>query len=122
MMDIKLDSKSHDIVLVNRDLSLLRDGDLVAQRIKQRLLTHLGEWFLDETIGLPWNQLIFQKGFPVNLIRSYIIRTIVLTVGIESLDTFELDVNSSTREMFVKFEATLTKEYAGVTIAQEISL
>lgn len=122
MMDILLDPKTHDIKLVNRDISLLRDGDLVGQRIKQRLLTYLGEWFLDATIGLPWNELIFQKGFPINLIRSYIIRVIVLTVGIESLDTFELDVNSSTREMFIKFEATLTQEYAGTAIVQEITL
>ena len=55
-MDLKLDATAHDLIIENYDLVLVDGIDLVRQAIKQRLLLVLEEWFLDDTIGVPWYQ------------------------------------------------------------------
>ena len=55
-MDLKLDTTTHDLVIENYDLVLVDGIDLVRQAIKQRLLLVSEEWFLDDTIGVPWYQ------------------------------------------------------------------
>ena len=72
-MDLKLDTTTHDLVIENYDLALVDGIDLVRQAIKQRLLLVLEEWFLDDTIGVPWYQYIFQKGADINRVKSILI-------------------------------------------------
>jgi hypothetical protein len=61
MNDLKL-SEDHDLVIAQGDLSLLNSEASVAkQTLKINLLMYQGEWFLDNTIGVPYFQEIFGK-------------------------------------------------------------
>ncbi|MEX4399579.1 hypothetical protein MZA86_01045 [Haemophilus influenzae] len=53
MIDLKL-SGQHDLMIKDRKLVLVDGVNQKAQQIKVVLLTFLGEWFLDTTIGLPY--------------------------------------------------------------------
>jgi hypothetical protein len=102
-MDILLDTATHDIVLQGRDLGTVTGNPLIAQRLKQNLLTQLGEWFLDASIGLPWFDDIFQKGTSLGRMRQYLIREIVNTNGVQKLNSLDLSVNNATRRLTVAF-------------------
>lgn len=107
-MDLLLNQKTHDLVIDSFDLVLVDGLDLIRQRLKQRLLTVRGEWFLNEEIGLPWFAEINAKGTPEGRIRALLIEEITETEGVLSLDRFELDYNARTRTMLVQFEVTAT--------------
>lgn len=100
-MDIRLDTASHDIVLNGRDLGTVTSDPLTAQRLKQNLLTNLGEWFLDASIGLPWFDRIFKKGTSLAEIRQYLIREIVNTAGVDVLN--QLNISTDSRRLTVSF-------------------
>lgn len=102
-MDILLDLNTHDITPGDYDLPLVRGVDLIRQRLKQRILTILGEWFLDTEIGLPWFQEFSEKGVDMDRVRALIIRQIVETEGVTDLVEFDLALDKRTRKMTVNF-------------------
>ena len=62
-MDILLDEDTHDALFINGATpvtSSISDG--LKQRLKMKLLTFKGEWFLDVNYGTPYFQEIFGKG------------------------------------------------------------
>ena len=102
-MDIMLDPVTHDIVLNGRNLALVRGNELIAQRLKQNLLTITGEWFLDRSVGLPWFDEILQKGTNLDRIRQYFIREIVNTKGVTVLNSLSMNNDPATRRLTVDF-------------------
>lgn len=104
-MDLKLDTTTHDLIIENYDLVLVDGIDLVRQAIKQRLLLVLEEWFLDDTIGVPWYQYIFQKGADINRVKSILINTISGTKGVIKVTSLELNYNINNRNLTVDFSA-----------------
>ena len=60
-MDIKLDEDG-DIYLVNGDAQTTSIGaEDLAQRLRIRLNTFQGEWFMDNTLGIDWWNRIMGK-------------------------------------------------------------
>lgn len=70
-MDLLLDRDTHDVVFNNGKLGDLKHSPLgevtqsiaeaTAQRLKIRLLTFLGEWFLNIQAGVPYFERILTK-------------------------------------------------------------
>jgi len=78
---------------------------LTRQRLLQSLRTFLGEWFLDNSIGVGYFQFIFQKGTPPTLINDLFKNEIINTQGVVELSTFQpLDLNSGTRVLSLDFD------------------
>lgn len=103
MTDLLLDRDTHDLVIVNGDLVLVDGIDLIRQRLKQRLLTVKGEWFLDTTIGLPYFTELSKKGITQSRTRSLFITQIEGTQGVNKVTRLSLDFNSRTREIMLDF-------------------
>lgn len=62
-MDLLLDPLTNDLIFVNGTPTVTQtQSEIVAQRLKIKLQTFLGEWFLDRTIGVPYFQQILGKG------------------------------------------------------------
>lgn len=119
MSDLKLNS-SHDLVIAPLDLVLLTDEiDLTRQRLKQRLLTILGEWFLDESIGIPYFQEIFKKGVSESRVRSLFLSVIKNTENIDKIEFFDLDFTESTRTLTLNFTVSLL---SGQSLTESLSL
>lgn len=77
---------------------------VIAQRVTIRLRTFLGEWFLDETIGVPYFQEIL-GGKGVEGAASAIFRSVVEnTDGVNSLD--EITVTRTDRLLDVRLRAS----------------
>lgn len=105
-MNLALDS-NHDIFLTDSgQLSTVSDSDELTQRVQTRLLTFLGEWWLDIDLGVPYFQQLL--GFKPDLTRARgIFNAAILAVpGITSVDRLELSFDNPTRLLRVQFEAS----------------
>jgi hypothetical protein len=108
MSDILLDRDSHDLAVIDGDLQLVRGVDLIRQRLKQRILTISGEWFLDENIGLPWFQEFSQKGIDDERVKAAILRVIAETQGVAEVVEFDMSPDRRARKLMVSFRVTTT--------------
>ncbi len=106
MSDILLDRSTHDIIVGDYDLPVVRGVDLIRQRLKQRLLTILGEWFLNADIGLPWFQEFSQKGVDDDRVRALILRCIAETEGVSEIVEFDMRLSRRSRRLIVNFRVT----------------
>ena len=61
-MDIKLDEDTGDISFTNGESTVTSIGaEDLAQRIRIRLNTFQGEWFMDNTLGIDWFNRVMGK-------------------------------------------------------------
>lgn len=98
-----------DIYIENNRFKLVDKKAEVRQRLIQNLRTFFAEWFLDKTLGVPYHQVIFEKGTSVSVIESLLIDEIIKTKDVKNLLKFDpLDLNVATRELSVYFEVATT--------------
>ena len=104
MTDFKLDN-NYDLAIENDDLVLVDGVDAIAQDCEVRLLTFLGEWFLDQRIGIPYYQQILGQKPRLVLIKGIIRKGILTTPGILGVKDLQADYINSTRVLSLSFTA-----------------
>ncbi len=84
------------------------DPEAVAQSIETRLLLWQGEWFLDNTVGMPWAQSVlgYHTGLYDTIIKSYILAT----VGVVSIVSYSSVFNPEKRSLTVS--GTVLTQYS----------
>ncbi len=121
-MDIALDTTTGDIDLSTGGMRMTQTlAESVSQKLRIRFSFFLGEWYLDQRIGVPYTQMIMQKGVPQTLINSKLQKVVLTCPGISSLVSFSGVVDATTRAVTVTFEAVLTNGEP-LTWAQVFSL
>ncbi len=122
MSDIKIDldplsDTSNDIPVVNGDLVIVTGREAMLQHILQRLRMYFSEWFMDNTIGLPFFTEILVKNPDQAKIDALFINQILGTPGVLQLTTYSFIPNFQTRGLAITFEAKTTQgtvNYAGL--------
>lgn len=104
-MDLALDVLTNDLAFNGGDLYFVDGPDAVRQFVLRRLRMFLGEWFLDETLGVPYHDRIFVKNPDPDLIGSELKKCIIQTPGVVELTSFSYDYDSLARTFAVTFEA-----------------
>ncbi len=102
-MDIALNTTTSDLDFSNGDLYLIEGNDAIAQHVSQRFKTFLAEWFLDETVGVPYFDYIFQKNPNPVVVDAVLKRTALLSPGLVELTSWELSLDSARRELSLDF-------------------
>jgi len=95
-----------NLKLVNKDLSLDSGNNLaliefpesVAQAIETRLRTFLGEWFLDEELGIPFFGEVLVKTNDKSKIDAIFLNEILKIEDVEKIEQFESEIDRETRE------------------------
>lgn len=82
-------------------------SDAVAQKVKTRLQSFLGDWFLDQDIGIDWLTEMSSRS-QTSKILSDARSCILQTVGVSTLDSFSYDRNDKTRKL------TITASYTDI--------
>ena len=108
-MDLKLDTTSHDLVVIDGDLSLISDDGSIRQNLKQRLMLFLGEWFLETSQGVPYYQYILVKNVNLDLIESTLKDVILSTPGILELTDFQFNYTAELRQLQISIQAKSTQ-------------
>lgn len=103
-MDLALDS-NWDLVVSDRDLATVTSGDAIAQHLAQRLKMWMGEWFRDLREGVPYLQQVLIKNADPVVLDSIFKSTIINTPGLVELTTFDISIDSRTRELKLTFGA-----------------
>jgi len=98
------------------DTWLINSAEAVAQAVKTRFLLWYGQWFLDTTAGTPWIQSVLGKQKPETY-NLAIRQRILETQGVNSIQSFNTDVNTTTRR--VTFTATIDTIYGTTTVTSE---
>ena len=105
MIGKALDS-NNDLIVENGQFKTVSDAAQTLQHVRSKLLTYRGEYFLDNTIGVPYFEEIFVK--PVNLANvESIFKTVILSdPEIAQLLEFNLDYEGgSERLLKISFRA-----------------
>lgn len=113
MVDIALHANDHDILIKDGDFLLIDNAERVAQQIKVKLLTFLGEWFLDTTWGVPYLEYILVKQPNQDLIKQILSEQILSVDDVKSLNALELDYQVKVRTLIINYE--VSTEYGLIT-------
>ena len=101
--NLALDS-NHDII-IGRGATRVGGAEQIAQLVKCRLLTLLGEWKQDTSLGIPWFEGIFTKNVRTADIQLTIANIIRGTAGVQQLISIELDADYRARTLTITFTA-----------------
>ena len=84
-------------------LAAQRDLEAIRQSITIRLRFFRGEWFLDETAGLPYFQEILIKNPQVPALQSVFRAELLKVPGVSSVESLSLVFDKPGRELAVTF-------------------
>ncbi len=104
MITLKTDV-NNDLVVTNGNLVIIEDTDQIRQAIGEALRTFFGEWFLDNTIGVPWFQQILISHPNLDVIQAILIDTVLSVPGVAQLNSFTFNYVNGTRSLSVTFVA-----------------
>ncbi len=104
MSSLQLDDNG-DLEITNNSLTLTDGVGAIEQHLLVKFRLFLGEWFLDTSLGVPYYSDILIKN-PSFVVVSEILKNVILeTSGVLSLQKFEFDFDSATREATLTFKA-----------------
>lgn len=107
MNDIELSEITHDIVFEGADIKLLNNEAQVSkQTLKINLLFYKGEWFLDNTYGVPYFQEILGKINNTTLPDTIIIDKVLKSYNIASLESMDSTITSDRAYVIDNIKAT----------------
>jgi hypothetical protein len=111
MADLLL-SGDHDIVFVNGECPMTyENGDVVAQRLKIKLLTFLGEWFLDTEVGIPYFQTILNRGVSKSTIDGIFQEAIVEDPLVLEITEFNSIIDVESRSYQLSFKVRTPADF-----------
>lgn len=111
-MDLKFDN---DLVIENGDIQTVSGADEIGQRIRDRLLTFKGEWFLDLSYGPDYRADILVKNPSINVVTAVLKKEILKSADGKFTDFSAEFVN---RKLTISFDL----QTSNGTVTEEITL
>jgi len=111
MADIQINTggaNKGDLVFSQGDLVFVRGRDAILVHVFVRMSFFLGEYALDQRIGIPYYQQILIKSANMPAVEAIFRETILTTPGVLELQRLDLDFDGSTRALSVAFSALTT--------------
>lgn len=106
-MDLLL--TDHDLDITNGELSWVYGAEAVGQDTKMALRTFLGETPYDTTVGVPWIQVIFNRGVDLNTVKFVVENIIRRRPGVIAVDVTPT-LDPETRVVTIEGTAQTTDE------------
>lgn len=105
MSDVLMSLITNDIVVANGDLSIVSGSDAIAQDWQQQMQVWAGEWFLDNTIGVPYKQTILVKNPNLDLVQAALLTATTNVPGIVLILDFNFNYDNNSRSISVSIVA-----------------
>lgn len=97
-----------DWIVNNGDLQLTNNSQGILQDILQTLKIYLGEWFMNNTIGIDYFGQVLVKNPKQGDIDTIFINQILSVPGVTQLNAFSFKPNFFTRQLFISFRCGTT--------------
>lgn len=98
MKNLYVDPITHDLTLIERNLRLTTTTtEWLSAKIEAHLKRYQGEWFLNNSSGIPYIQDIFTKDINIADVTAILSEEIRSIDGVEDLVSFEAVYNAGTR-------------------------
>ena len=115
-MDIQLNTITHDFELINGAIVLTKEDEAeVAQRVRIRLNTRFGEWFLDTGAGVPYTNTSKTQDV-ARILADYVRAVIISTTGVADVSNYTFNFNQGARTMSIKTDIIPVDGYLGTPI------
>lgn len=95
--------ENNDIV-VGKRIARVSGARHVAQLVKCRLDTFLGEWIIDPSVGIPWD-VVLVRGYDLEVVYHAVHRKIATTRGVNKINSFSMVPDKKQRKLLIQFEA-----------------
>ena len=117
MKDLKLDG-NHDLFIAESDLVVEQTRiEVIGQSLEIRLKMFYGEWYSNNTLGVPYYEIILGQKSNMGLVLEVIKSEIEREESIQTVQKIDAEVDN--RGATITFEAITT---AGETINETISI
>ena len=104
-MDILLHPETHDALFINGITPVTYENRLtVAQKLKIKLLTFQGEWFINTTTGIPYFQQILKRGVSKLTIDTIFQEAILSEPDVLEIIEFNSIIDTETRSYQLSFK------------------
>lgn len=102
--DYAINQDTGDVDISEDGEFLTSDGSVrILHQIKSRLKMQRGEWFLDQTAGVQWRELVFVKNPDLGLVRALIGKEIKQVPGVKEVLSVSVVVDKNTRNAQIDF-------------------
>lgn len=106
---LAIDQATNDLYLAaDGNLALATEARAVGEHGRQRLQTYSGEWFLDNTAGVPWLDQILGRAYDPALAESVVKAHLLDTDGITEITSFSVAFDKATRGLLIREVEVLT--------------
>lgn len=100
---LAIDPDTNDLFLTaTGELAIVEGAEACGQHARQRLMTFQGEWFLDNTAGVPWLSEIMGKQYNPELAEAVVKNEILDTDGVTDISSFSVSFNNEVRNLIIK--------------------
>jgi hypothetical protein len=99
--DIALDPVTGDIALTAGAARLVTGAAAVAQRWEAQITMFLGEWFLDRSLGIDYQNDVFEKPFRPTVVRALLANETRAVPGIRDVKDLRLALDARARVLRV---------------------
>lgn len=97
-----------DLAFIGGDLVLARGDAAVAQEIAIRVRFFLGEWFLDNTAGIPYFEQVFVKPPNIERVRALLSQEIERVDGVARVEQVSIAFIGQDRRLEASYRAVLS--------------
>lgn len=108
MSDLALDPATGDLALTGGAASLVEGDAAIAQLWAHHLTLFRGEWFLDQDLGIDYQNDVLEKGVRPNVLRAIFTAATLEVPGIAQVRDLRLALDRKTRILSVGIDALLS--------------
>lgn len=114
-MDLKINKLNNDLSIASGDIETIKGIDEAGQRIRDRLLTFIGEWFLNLSFGVDYIGRIMVKNPRTSVVSAHL-RSEILKSADGKITAFSSNIED--RVLTVNYDMIIDKE----SITDEITI
>lgn len=101
--DFARDLTTGELVISKGDLAGVYESDAIVQDIKQYMQLFKGEWYLDQTAGVPYWEKVFVANPDLGALNAMFKSELEKVAGVRSVKSLSLNFKKATRELVVNF-------------------
>jgi len=123
MKNLYLNSLTGDIDIKNFNLRFTESQtEWLSQKLKNKLKTFFGEWFVNQTLGIEYFQKILKKQVNLNQVGTILKKEIKNTNGVNKIINFKVDYDRNLRKFIVDFEILTIEQGENISVIGSVSI